>query len=156
MKNILFVLVILFYNSISAQHCPYDGSSIIVLKVHAPDNSNTIPNLKVTLVKKKQDKIVKSRVYILTQTNKFPFLSDEYSIIVGHNFDTENWYLKIESVCEYGDNNYTTLETTEIKITENDKYNLCGNFDSYEYHTGFGERDYKPIEVIFRKGNCDN
>lgn len=156
MKNILFVLVILFYNSILAQHCPYDGSSIIVLKVHTPDNSNTIPNLKVTLVKKKQDKIVKSPVYILTQTNKFPFLSDEYSIIVGHNFDTENWYLKIESVCEYGDNNYVTLETTEIKITENDKYNLCGNFDSYEYETAFGERVYKPIEVMFRKGNCDN
>lgn len=150
MKKILICFILLVSNVIAAQHCPYDdGSSILVLKVHTNDNQNTIPNLKVSLIKKKKGKLVRSKVYILTQNNKFPFLSDEYSILVGHNFDSKHYYLKIESVCEFGDNGWRYYGTTEIKLAEIDKLPLCSNFDKT-----FNERVYKPIEVIVSKRAC--
>ena len=42
MKKLLILLVFLISNFISAQHCPYDCSSILVLKVNERDNENTI------------------------------------------------------------------------------------------------------------------
>ncbi|MEC4003714.1 hypothetical protein OX283_003530 [Flavobacterium sp. SUN052] len=157
MKKQLICLIILISNLINAQHCPYDGTSIIVIKIHTRENQNTIPNLKLSLVKKKKNKIVKILEDFPSQSYNFPFLADEYSIIIGNAFDIENWYLKIESVCAYTNNEYTTYGTTEIKLTENDKYPLCENYDSSEYNTiGFGEqRIYKPIEVILYQRNCE-
>lgn len=46
MKKILICLFVLVSNLVNAQHCPYDFSDIIVLKVHTRENQNTIPNLK--------------------------------------------------------------------------------------------------------------
>lgn len=156
MKKILIFLFFLVSNVINAQHCPYDFSDIIVLKVHTIENQNTIPNLKVTLIKKKKDKIVNNKVYILTQNNRFPFLSDEYSVIIPSRLDIENYYLKIESFCEYGNNDWTFYGTKEIKLTEIDKFPLCGNYDSNDYYDStFGERVYKPIEVILSKKSCE-
>lgn len=156
MKKILICLLVLVSNSIYSQHCPYDFSSIIIVKIHTRENQNTIPNLKVTLIKKKKDKVVKSKDYILTQNNRFPFLTDEYSLVVGNSFDIENYYLKIESFCEYGNNDWTFYGTKEIKLTEIDKFPLCGNYDSNDYYDStFGERVYKPIEVILSKKSCE-
>lgn len=155
MKKMIICLIILLSNVINAQHCPYDGSSIIIAKIHTRENKNTIPNLKVTLVKKdKKSKIKKE--FILTQSNNFPFLTDEYSLIVGNRFDVENYYLKIESVCEYGNNDWTFYGTKEIKLTEIDKFPLCGNYHSNDYYDSTsGERVYKPIEVILSKKSCE-
>lgn len=157
MRKIALFVLFLISNLIFAQHCPYDGSSVIVLKVHTRENQNTIPNLKVTLVKKKKkDKIVNSKVYILTQNNRFPFLSDEYSIIIPSTLDIENYYLKIDSVCEYVYDDWTYYGTTEIKLTENDKFRLCGNYDIDDYKdVSYSERVYKPIEVILQKSSCE-
>ena len=156
MKKMLIFLIILVSNVINAQHCGYDFSDIIVLKVHTRENLNTIPNLKVTLVKKKKDKIVNSKVYALTQTNTFPFLSDEYSVIIPSRLDIENYYLNIESVYEFGNNEWTYYGTKEIKLTKIDKFPLCENYDSNDYYdTSFGERVYKPIEVILNKRSCE-
>jgi len=155
-KTALLILILVSnFSNAQAQHCPYDGSSIIVLKVHTQDNQDAIPNLKVTLIKKKNDKIVKNQLYVFTQNNNFPFLSDEYSVIVGTSFDTNNWYVKIESFCEFGNNGWTNFGTAEIKIKEDDKFNLCGNYDATDYHTVIGERIYKPIEVILSKKDCE-
>jgi uncharacterized membrane protein len=156
MRKIVVIVILVISNFSSAQHCPYDFSDIIVLKVHTRENQNTIPNLKVTLVKKKKDKIVNSKVYILTQNNRFPFLSDEYSIIIPSRLEIKNYYLIIESVCEYGDSGWTYYGTKEIKLAENDKFPLCGNYDSNDYYdSSFGERVYKPIEVILQKSSCE-
>ena len=156
MKKILICLLVLVSNSIYSQHCPYDGSSIIIAKIHTRENENTIPNLKVTLVKKKKDKVVKSKDYILTQNNRFPFLTDEYSLVVANSLDIENYYLKIESVCEYANNDWTFYGTKEIKLTEIDIFPLCGNYDSNDYYdSSYEERVYKPIEVILSKKSCE-
>lgn len=155
MKKLAILLIILVSNSISAQHCPYDGSSIIILKIHTREDQNTIPNLNVTLVKKKKGKIVNSTVYVLTQSNSFPFLSDEYTAIVGNNFDTENWFVKIESACEYGDNGWMNYGTTEIKLTQNDLFSLCGNYDNTNFYDHNEGRVYSPIEILLAKKSCE-
>jgi len=155
MKKLAILLTLLISNLISAQHCPYDGSSIIILKIHSREDQNTISNLKVTLIKKKKDKIVNTTEYVLTQTNRFPFLSDEYTAIVGNNFDTENWFVKIESACEYGDNGWMNYGTVEIKLNRNDIYSLCGNFDNTNYYDNNDGRVYSPIEVMLTKRSCE-
>jgi len=155
MKKLVICLIILTSNVINAQHCPYDGSSIIVVKIHNREDQNTIPNLKVTLVKKIKDKIVNDNTYILTQNNNFPFLSDEYSIIVGSSLDTQNWYLKIESECEFGDYGWTYYGNSEIKLTASDMFFLCGNFDNTDFYDTNDGRVYSPIEVILTKRSCE-
>lgn len=156
MKKILFCFIILVSSILKAQHCPFDGAAIIVVKVHESGNENTIQNLKLTLIKKKKNKVIKTIENFPNNAYSFPFLSDEYSLIVGSAFDVENWYLKIESVCEYGDNGWTYFKTTEIKLNENDKYQLCDNFNSSEYGvvTNSEGRIYKPVEVILERQTC--
>lgn len=155
MKKMLICLLVLVSNLINAQHCPYDGSSIIFAKIHTRENENTIPNLKVSLVKKdKKGKIKKE--FILTQLSNFSFLTDEYSLIVGNTFDIENYYLKIESVCEFNDGEWTKYYMTEIQLFENDINGLCNHLDAsaknFKYIDG---RVYKPIEIILRKTKCE-
>lgn len=156
MKKILICLLVLVSNLIYSQHCPYDFSSIIIVKIHTRENQNTIPNLKVTLIKKKKDKIIKSKDYILTQNNRFPFLTDEYSLVVGNSFDIENYYLKIESVCEFSNNEWSRYHLTEINLSKNDINGLCDHYDASaeNFHYSDG-RVYKPIEIILRKQSCE-
>jgi len=135
----------------SAQHCPYDGSSIIVLKVHERDNENTITNLHVTLIKKKNGKVKKSPITILYQMNNYPFVGDEYSVQVPNNFKMEDLYLKIESVYEFKDDVYYNYVTKEIKVSESDKYALCDLYDSYQNDEIIEKRVFNPIEVVLEK-----
>lgn len=156
MKKLAILLLLLMSSLSNAQHCPFDGAAIIVVKIHERGNENTIQNLKLTLIKKKKNKVIKTIENFPNNSYSFPFLSDEYSLIVGSAFDVENWYLKIESVCEYGDNGWTYFKTTEIKLNENDKYQLCDNFNSSEYGvvTNSEGRVYKPVEVILERETC--
>lgn len=151
MKKLLILLVFLISNFISAQHCPYDGSSIIVLKVHERDNENTITNLHVTLIKKKNGKVKKSPIIMLYQMMNFPFISDEYWAQVPNDFKMEDLYLKIESVYEFKDDGYYTYGTTEIKVSESDKYALCDLYDSYQNDEIIEKRVFNPIEVVLEK-----
>lgn len=157
MKKLAILLTLLMSSLCNAQHCPYDGAAIIVVKIHERGNENTIQNLRVTLVKKKKDKIVNDAAYVLTQNGGFPFLSDEYSVIVPNRLDMKNYYLKIESVCEYRDNELSYFKTTENKLDENDLYPLCGNYDSSEYSTVMRSegRIYHPLEIILDKVSCE-
>lgn len=155
MRKIVLFVILQISNFINAQHCSYDGSSIIILKIHTREDDNTIPNLKVSLVKKDNKGKIK-KVFILTQSNNFPFLTDEYSLIVGNTFDIENYYLKIESVCEFSNDEWTKYYLTEIKLFENDINGLCDHHDAsaknFKYIDG---RVYKPIEIILRKTKCE-
>lgn len=155
MKKILILLIILVSNIGFAQHCPFDGAAIIVVKIHERDNENTIPNLKLTLVKKKKNKIIKTIENFPNTSYSFPFLNDEYNLIVGNTLDVENWYLKIESVCEYGDDGLMNYGTTEIKLTQYDSFSLCGNYDNTNYYDSNNGRVYSPIEVILSKKSCE-
>ncbi len=151
MKKLLILLVFLISNFMSSQQCPYDGSSIIVLKVHERDNENTIGNLHVTLIKKKNGKVKKSPITILYQMVNFPFISDEYWVQVPNDFKMEDMYLKIESVYQFEDSGYFSYGTTEIKVSESDKYALCDLYDSYQNDEIIEKRVYYPIEVVLEK-----
>ena len=83
------------------------------------------------------------------------FIQDEYSVIIPRNLNAKDWIIKINSVCEQENGIYKNYEETEIKISENDKYPLCDNFDSFEYNLIDGNRVYKPIEVILKRKLCE-
>ena len=151
MKKLLIVIVFLVSNFINAQHCPYDGSSIIVLKVHEKGNLNTISNLHVTLIKKKKNKVKKNPVTILYQMTGIPLISDEYWVLVPNDFKMEDMYLKIESVYEYENGEKFTFGTTKIKVSETDKYPICDLYDTYQNEVIIDKRIFNPIEIILDK-----
>lgn len=141
----------LFCNLISAQHCPHDNYSIIVVKLHENGNQNTIPNLHLTLIKKKKGKIKKSPIKILYQMTGIPFISDEYWVIVANEFKMQNLYLRIESVYEVKKGSSFTYGTTEVKVSETDKYPICDLYDFYQNGVILNKRVFNPIEVILEK-----
>lgn len=155
MKKILIFGIFLIFQLTNAQHCSYCGSSIIVLKVHTIENPNTIANLEIRLVKKKHNKIIESQILPLYQVTNFPFIQDGYSVIIPRNLNVKDWIIKINSVCEQENEVLQTYEETEIKISENDKYPLCDNFDSFEYNLIDGNRVFNPIEVILKRKLCE-
>ena len=81
----------------------------------------------------------------------FPFISDEYWVQVPNDFKMEDLYLKIESVYQFEDGGYFSYGTTEIKVSESDKYVLCALFDSYQNDEVIEKRVYNPIEVVLEK-----
>ena len=150
MKHRLFILV-LFCNFISAQLCSYDNFSIIVVKVHENGNQNTIPNLHLTLIKKKKGKIKKSPITLLYQMGYLPFISDEYYVQVPNNFKMQNLYLRIESVYVVKKGSSFTYGTTEIKVSETDKYPICELSDSYQNRGILNKRVFNALEIILNK-----
>jgi hypothetical protein len=151
MRKIALFVILLISNFINAQHCPYDGSSVVVLKVHTRENQNSIPNLHVTLIKKKNGKVKKSPIIILYQMVRFPFITDEYWVQIPKDFKMDNLYLKIESVYQFDAGGYFHYGTTEIKVSESDKYDLCDLYDSYQNAGIIEKRIYHPVEIVLQK-----
>ena len=61
-----------------------------------------------------------------------PFISDEYWVIVANEFKMQNLYLRIESVYEVKKGSSFTYGTTEIIVSETDKYPICDFYDFYQ------------------------
>jgi hypothetical protein len=154
MKRIVILILILISSISNAQHCAYDHSAIIVIKIRTNENYNTIPNLKVSLVKKGIHKMENDSKFRFTQINKFPFLTDEYSLQIPRSLNLENYIIKIESFCEFNGTKLMYYGTHTVKLSEHDKYSLCGTYDHEEYSQYNGERLYKPIEVVLSKIEC--
>ncbi len=141
-KLFLGILFFTFFYS-KAQHCGFDGASIIVVHVHQKNDLKTIPNLRITIVNEKGiDVFVKDTTRSFQQSLKFPFLKDEYAFEISSGFDMDNLYLKIENFPQ-------SNHIIKVKLYDNDLYRLCGNYNDEIYSYNIGGRVFKPIEVIF-------
>jgi hypothetical protein len=146
MKKIFLITILFFANYINAQHCGFDGSSIIVVNVHSQNDMYNIPNLRISIVDKNGIHLInyeKETMYF-RQNLSFPFLKSDYGLVVSSGLDMNNLYLKIESP-------YVKSNTIKVKLYNNDKYPLCGNYDNENYSNRnlYANRVYKPIDVIF-------
>ena len=80
-----------------------------------------------------------------------PFISDEYYVQVPNNFKMQNLYLRIESVYVVKKGSSFTYGTTEIKVSETDKYPICELSDSYQNRGILNKRVFNALEIILNK-----
>ena len=158
---------------ITGQHCGYDFTSYLVVKVHEKGRSETIKNLRISLadslgrevfnvnnhlswthrneplVFSMNYKIDKSGAKVANDTPDsrwfFPFAKDQYLLSVTNTFKAENYYLKVQDVD--GKENGGEFETQLIPLYPFNMYVLCSSENERQAQQ-FGPRTNRPIEVF--------
>lgn len=175
----LFILFLLFVSAtsrgqvITGQHCGYDFTSYLVVKVQEKGKSETIKNLRVTLADslgrevvninnliswtKRNEPLVFSMNYKIDKTGAkvandapdsrwfFPFAKDQYLLSVTNTFKAENYFLKVQDVD--GKENGGEFETQLIQLFPFNMYVLCSSENERQAQQ-FGPRTNRPIEVF--------
>lgn len=165
--SIAFFLV---NGSVNAQHCPYDGTFIMIVEITSENDSLVIPNLEVTFLDSLGNKVVdwtsdtlklwqnpKETSHSGTIDNENPmnpwsirfwFATDNYVFVTGRKLP--GIQLKIEDID--GDENGGHFQTKIINLAQNNLYNLCTNFSDWDQGDEYGfVKDYKPIKVKLNK-----
>ncbi len=146
MKNIFLMTLLCIANYMNAQHCGFDSVSIIVVYVHSQNGVENIPNLRISIVDKNGIDLINydKETMFFRQNLNFPFLKNDYGLVVSNGLKMDNLYLKVESP-------FVKSNSIKVKLYENDKYPLCGNYDNQDYSNPnrYSNRVYKPIDVIF-------
>jgi len=176
---LLLFLFVSFYAKgqvITGQHCGYDFTSYLVVKVHEKGKSETIQNLRITiadslgrevinvnnllswtkrnepLVFTMNYKIDKSGVRVANNSPDsrwyFPFAKDQYLLSVTNTFKAENYFLKVEDVD--GDENGGAFGTQLIQLFPFNMYVLCSSENERQAQQ-FGPRTNRPIEVFLNR-----
>lgn len=174
MKKFAF-LFFLFPVWLSAQHCPYDYESVIVLDVRCGADSITIPGLKITLQNANGNIIMSSSFngnewetdtsffWLNTDTTtrtgvidnkhawspwktRFWFADDNYVLVCPRVSSYKGWKIRIEDVD--GKNNSGKFKTTVLDVNGEFVYPLCTAFSFWDMGAGHGfVKDYKPFKV---------
>ncbi len=156
-----------------AQHCPYDFSSIIVLNVHAKNDTTVIPNLKIVMYdtagnlatrnkyqNNKWEKVIdyfwqnpaKTTFKGYIDNNnpaenekiRFPFAKRNYVLVVSDYMDFTGYKIAIEDPSG-------KYNTKYIDITNKGTYSLCGTYHREDYKDRSGsEVIYQPIDVLLK------
>ncbi len=175
---ILFLFVSFWINAqvIAGQHCGYDFTSYLVVKVYEKGKSETLQNLRLTiadssgrdvinvnnllswtqrnqpLVFTRNYKIDKTGARVVADTPEsrwfFPFAKDDYLLSVTNTFNAENYFLKVEDVT--GDSNGKKFQTELIQLYPFNMYVLCSSENERQAQQ-FGPRTNRPIEVYLVK-----
>ena len=156
MKNIFTLLLIVTLHSAQAQKtdCSY---SMLLLKVHSSNDSNTIQNLHITIIEKKGNGKIKATPYHL---ELIPFNYDCYTVKLPNDFSLKNKYLLIESVCENINDRIQTYGEAEVKLFDSDKISSCWFEAAFRQNQSDfilteGNRVFYPIEVIMELKECN-
>lgn len=165
MKFITSIIVVLHLMvSAYAQHCPYDGASIIVLNIYSEDGKNVIPDLTITLLDTNGNPILqKGDALRFWQNTKEP------SVRVG-DFNSSN---AKEITYWFASNNYVAVvpsttspvgpvliqdgngryETTIAYLPKGSMYPLCTEHSGWDEGEAQGFMEgYKPVGIrLFEK-----
>lgn len=177
---LLFLVASFFLNKSVAQHCPFDFSRIMVVKVTSEEDTLLVPNLKITLLDSLNNTItLPGNLYwadwadwdsdtlqlwqnppITTHSDRrnlhhwrihFPFAQDNYVLVAWKLPGTQ---LKIEDID--GDKNGGYFQTVVIPVDSDHLYPLCSSLSRWQDGWLNGEdhgfvEDYQPIEVKLHK-----
>jgi len=158
----IFAVLLFFTSGLLAQHCPFDGSGIIVLKIHSSGSADIIAGLKVTLI----DSLGKPAGEFWQNPEKttyhgpidcnhradvtrmrFPFAKDNYVFVGFFNLLSKPHTIRIE----YTDGNFNDghFSAVVVKPASEDMYSLCGTYKMDEYPSEYHGIliDYKPVEI---------
>jgi hypothetical protein len=155
MKNIFTLLLISTLLTTQAQKTDC-SHSMLLLKVHSSNDSNTIQNLHITIIEKKGNGKIKATPY---QLELIPFNYDCYTVNLPNDFSLKNKYLHIESVCENINDSIQTYGETEVKLYDNDKISSCWVEETFRQnqsdYISKDNRVFYPIEVIMELKECN-
>ena len=172
MKKIFLLLTLLLANIIArAQHCPFDGTGIIVVNIHGHEDNISISGLEVFLCDSLGNPYEQApasngrthsfdcsfhqnpatttfRGYIDNnhpaepRKIRFPFAGDDYVLLCERTYDTFKAYVKVI------DPQGRFAESSAIKLFPVDVYSLCGNYRASTYNSSrFYGRIYHPVEI---------
>jgi hypothetical protein len=161
-SSLIFAGLMFFAAGLTAQHCPFDATGIIVVNTHSSASSTNIPDLKITLIDslgkpvgefwRNPDKTTfhgpidcNHRAEVTKM--RFPFAKDNY-VFVGV-IDLLNMSHTIIIEDTDGPANGGNFKTLVINPESKGMYSLCGTYKMEEYPEDYRERKvfYKPIEV---------
>ena len=173
MKKLFTLIIILSSASLYAQHCPFDFSAIIVLNVHAENDSMVIPNLEITMYDSNnriittshwQDNQWKEKTYYFWQNPakttftgyidnenpavpekiRFPFAKNNYVLVVSREFKANKYTIHIKDPSK-------KYKDRKIKPKKDCVYSLCGTYDR-EIYKSRSESGlvYQPINIILK------
>lgn len=179
MKSLFLVLitVLMINTSLKSQHCPFDGAYIIVLHVHAENDMEVIPNLKISLVDSSGNAVISlvlvSGVRVADtlifwqnpEKTKYKYLADNINPTGPWTLRfwfAENNYVLVTSRIHAGDkikiedidmeDNGGLFASTTMDLSRDYIYPLCTNnnhWDKGEDH-GF-VKNYAPILIKLTK-----
>lgn len=175
MKKYIIYIIFLFSSfigapSVIAQHCPYDFLGLVVLYIHSEDNSEVIPDLRITLLDSNntiindpyyeepfefiQNSLNSRNVGPLDNNHsnhhkkRFPFAKNNYVLLCMADFDLNG--CKVEIIDRKG-----LFGDTIIDISNAVVYPLCTVYDYEEYPKrptpSSGTFNYKPYEITLEK-----
>lgn len=172
----LLLLALLGMSSLPAQHCPYDGVYILVVDVHAVADSQTIPQLRLTLwdslgrpamrsywvpeqLQWREDTLAfwinppssspKGGIDPLDflQPQKTHFWFAEDHYVLVCGSKFEGYTLKVEDID--GLENGGSFRTAQIPLQRDDAYSLCTGRSHWRWHQAPSfVAGYAPIEVV--------
>lgn len=138
------------FNTVKAQHCGFDFLSLIAVDIHSKNNPEAIPNLEIELIGEIPNNF-SLKTLKFEQGLDFPFLKDYYALVVPSDISLQNLKIKITDID--GAENGGFFKEIQIPLYNIDKYSLCGRYDMKNFVSGYGERLYKPIELVHYSEN---
>jgi len=170
MKPLTFMLS-LVPTLLTAQHCAYDFSSVIVVRPHAAGDSSVIDGLRITLLDNNNLPVVhydkpwqlfhrnveqhlpyRKRGYFNVPAN-FPFAKDNYILVVPNSFRTAKMKVLVQDERDAGPLNKrrdrwpVRYKQVVVPLTALDSYILCGVYDEEVYPTVQGRPNFAPVDI---------
>jgi len=161
-RFLIFAGLLFFSGGMSAQHCPFDATGIIVVNIHSSSNTANIANLEVILL----DSLGKAVGEFWRNPDKttyhgpidcnhradvtrmrFPFVKENYVFVGVINLLNKPHSINIRDID--GNDNGGNFAPVLVKLTKIDMYSLCGTYKMEEYPEDYHDQKvvYKPIEI---------
>lgn len=97
---IFFAAIFFFGNVISAQHCPFDGSAMIVIKV-TDKNGKPVTDLKSSILLYEMDNPRADSCTYAAGRLSVPFKEPKQSLIEKYNNTWKSWATRYSSDCSF-------------------------------------------------------
>lgn len=168
-KQVLILATYLLISSFApAQHCPFDATGVISLRIYAMGDSTLITGLKISIQgfenaagnifwqnppkTSLQGNIVVTDSSMLKKYN-FPFALNNYVLVCPLLLKQPSYQVIIEDIDGVANGGH--FETKRFEITQNDVFSLCGTYklkNIPKYWNGV-LTNYKPLNIKIQHTN---
>ena len=167
MRDLLLLLGLLSGNLLLAQHCGYDGTSLIVVRPHAANDSTVIPDLRITLLDRtnlpwnfngrpvppfirNNDRTAFDAPGVNHRPRRdeellFPFAKENYVLVIPRGMDLTGWKVLVQDF--NGEPYGACFAQTVVPLDRFDGYPLCGVYDEDVYRDRPDRPSYHPVDI---------
>lgn len=159
--------------TLSAQHCGYDFSSIIVVRPHLAGDTNVIEGLRITLLDSTNLPMAhQGHAWDLFRPNSdyeacahwqggfargcqvcFPFAKDNYVLVIPTGYDTSRMNVLVQDERPRSPIDIRRRIWPKrygqriVPLTAFDSYRLCGVYDREAYPPMEGRANFAPVDI---------